>query len=326
MFFTWDLIQNALELGLIYGLVALALFLSYSMLNVCDLSTVGCVTLGCAVGAVVAIGGHPVLAIFAAMGAGILSGFITALLQTKLGVESLLAGIIVNTGLYTINILVMGKSTLSLNDSTTVFTLLQDLLNGTPLYSLRKLIVALAFVAVVVVLLLLFLSTRLGLSIRATGNNPDMVKSSSINPALMITIGLCLSNAITALAGCLIGEYNKSCDIKMGPGMVTLALRSDLPASALKLVSAIIVAVAISYPTLMKMVDFQQKKLASRGKDLYRIMLAVFAACCLICVLLTVLLPGSRALFILLAVLLAIGIVWAAVRERKLKKGGAAKC
>ena len=108
--------------------------------------------------------------------------------------------------------------------------------------------------------------------------------------------------------------------------MVAIALRFDLPASALKLVSAIIVAVAISYPTLMKMVDFQQKKLASRGKDLYRIMLAVFAACCLICVLLTVLLPGSRALFILLAVLLAIGIVWAAVRERKLKKGGAAKC
>ena len=108
--------------------------------------------------------------------------------------------------------------------------------------------------------------------------------------------------------------------------VVAIALRFDLPASALKLVSAIIVAVAISYPTLMKMVDFQQKKLASRGKDLYRIMLAVFAACCLICVLLTVLLPGSRALFILLAVLLAIGIVWAAVRERKLKKGGAAKC
>ena len=226
LFFTWDLIQNALELGLIYGLVALALFLSYSMLNVCDLSTDGCFTLGCAVGAVVAINGHPILAIFAAMGAGILSGFITAILQTKLGVESLLAGIIVNTGLYTINILVMGKSTLSLNDTTTVFTMLQNLLDSTPLYSVRKLIVALAFVAVVVVLLLLFLSTRLGLSIRATGNNPDMVKSSSINPALMITIGLCLSSAITALAGCLIGEYNKSCDINMGTGMVTIALAS----------------------------------------------------------------------------------------------------
>lgn len=361
MFITWALLQNALELGLIYGLVALALFLSYSMLGVCDLSTDGCFTLGCAVGSVVAINGHPVLAIFAAMGAGILSGLITALLQTKLGVESLLAGIIVNTGLYTINIVIMGRSTLSLNDSQTVFTLLQDLLEGTPLYGARKLIVALLFVAVVVVLLLLFLNTRLGLSIRATGNNPDMVKSSSINPALMITIGLCLSSAITALAGCLIGEYNKSCDINMGTGMVTIALASliigetifgrktipwralgvvvgsclyrvivaialrfDLPASALKLVSAIIVAVAISYPTLMRMLDFQQRKLARRGKDLNRILLVVFAALTVLLAAAGLLLPQGRALLLMLAALAAIGTIWAALRLRK--KGGAVKC
>ena len=361
MFITWALLQNALELGLIYGLVALALFLSYSMLGVCDLSTDGCFTLGCAVGSVVAINGHPVLAIFAAMGAGILSGLITALLQTKLGVESLLAGIIVNTGLYTINIVIMGRSTLSLNDSQTVFTLLQDLLEGTPLYEARKLIVALLFVAVVVVLLLLFLNTRLGLSIRATGNNPDMVKSSSINPALMITIGLCLSSAITALAGCLIGEYNKSCDINMGTGMVTIALASliigetifgrktipwralgvvvgsclyrvivaialrfDLPASALKLVSAIIVAVAISYPTLMRMLDFQQRKLARRGKDLNRILLVVFAALTVLLAAAGLLLPQGRALLLMLAALAAIGTIWAALRLRK--TGGAVKC
>lgn len=361
MFITWALLQNALELGLIYGLVALALFLSYSMLGVCDLSTDGCFTLGCAVGSVLAINGHPVLAIFAAMGAGILSGLITALLQTKLGVESLLAGIIVNTGLYTINIVIMGRSTLSLNDSQTVFTLLQDLLEGTPLYEARKLIVALLFVAVMVVLLLLFLNTRLGLSIRATGNNPDMVKSSSINPALMITIGLCLSSAITALAGCLIGEYNKSCDINMGTGMVTIALASliigetifgrktipwralgvvvgsclyrvivaialrfDLPASALKLVSAIIVAVAISYPTLMRMLDFQQRKLARRGKDLNRILLVVFAALTVLLAAAGLLLPQGRALLLMLAALAAIGTIWAALRLKK--KGGAVKC
>ena len=89
------------------------------MLNVCDLSTDSCFTLGCAVGSMVAIAGHPILAIFAAMGAGILSGYLTALLQTKLGVESILAGIIVNTGLYTINIFIMGKSILNLNTTTT---------------------------------------------------------------------------------------------------------------------------------------------------------------------------------------------------------------
>ena len=92
--------QTALELGLICSLTVLALYLSYSMLNVCDLSTDGCFTLGAAVGAIVVISGHPYLAIPAAMAAGICSGFVTAILQTKLGVDSLLAGIIVNTGLY----------------------------------------------------------------------------------------------------------------------------------------------------------------------------------------------------------------------------------
>ena len=361
MFITWSIIQNALELGLVYALVALALFLSYSMLNVCDLSTDGCYTLGCAVGSVVAIAGHPVLAIFAAMGAGILSGFITALLQTKLGVESLLAGIIVNTGLYTINICVMGKSTLSLNDTTTVFTAMKGLLENTPLADYYKMIVILLFVAAVAVLLLLFLRTQLGLSIRATGNNPEMVKSSSINPALMIIIGLCVSNAITALAGCLVGEYQKSCDINMGTGMVTvalasliigetifgkktipwravgvvigaclyrvvvaIALRFNLPASALKLVSAIIVAVAISYPTLMKLMDFQQRKLASRGKNLYQILIIIFAALTLGLAALTLALPQARAALFLLAALAFIAEIWAIVRFQK--KGGAVKC
>ena len=95
----WSLVQTALELGVICSLTVLALFLSYSMLNVCDLSTDGCFTLGAAVGAVVAIAGHPYLSIPAAMGAGVLSGFVTAVLQTRMGIDSLLAGIIVNTGL-----------------------------------------------------------------------------------------------------------------------------------------------------------------------------------------------------------------------------------
>ena len=93
------LLQTALELGLINALTVLALFLSYSMLNVCDLSTDGCFTLGATVGAAVAIAGHPALSLPAAMLAGVLSGFITAILQTRMGVNSLLAGIIVNTAL-----------------------------------------------------------------------------------------------------------------------------------------------------------------------------------------------------------------------------------
>ena len=257
-------IQTALELGVIYSLVALALFLSFSMLNVCDLSTDSCFTLGCAVGATVSIAGHPILAIFAAMLAGILSGYITALLQTKLGVESIL-----------------GKSILNLNKTTTVFTMVKDWLAGTPLENWSRFIVAIVFVGIVALLLAFFLHTRLGLSIRATGDNEEMVKASSINPNLTIIVGLCVANAMTALGGCLLGEYQKSCDINMGTGMVTIALASliigetllgrgsipvrivgvifgsclyrvivaiamrfNLPASALKLVSALIVAIA----------------------------------------------------------------------------------
>ena len=138
------LIQTALELGLFGALTTLALFLSYSMLNVCDLSTDGCFTLGATVGAVVAIGGHPWLSIPAAMAAGILSGFVVALLQTKMGINSLLAGIIVNTALYSINIAVMdGSSVLNMNKTETVFTMAKGLLEKLGLEDYNKLFVAL---------------------------------------------------------------------------------------------------------------------------------------------------------------------------------------
>ena len=121
--FSVGVLQSALELGCIYALVALALFLSYSILNIADLSTDGCFTLGCAVCCQVAVAGHPFLALVAAMAAGVLSGFVTAFLQTRLGVESIMAGIIVNTGLYTVNLAVMGfSSNMSLVKVDTVFS------------------------------------------------------------------------------------------------------------------------------------------------------------------------------------------------------------
>ena len=175
--------ETALKLGLICSLTVLALFLSYSMLNVCDLSTDGCFTLGAAVGAAVAVSGHPFLSIFAAMAAGICSGFVTAILQTKLGVDSLLAGIIVNTALYSVNIAVMGGSSLiNMNRTETVFSMMKETLKSTPLKGRGDIVVAFIAVAIVIVFLVFFLRTRLGLAIRATGNNADMVKSSSINP------------------------------------------------------------------------------------------------------------------------------------------------
>ena len=309
MFITWTLIQSALELGIIYGIIALALFLTYSMLNVCDLSTDGCYTMGAAAGAVVALAGHPFLALFAAMAAGVLSGLVNAFLQTKMKVESMLDGIIVNTGLYTVNICIMGKSNLNMNTTTTVFSMMKELLKGTALESYSKMIVALIFLVIIAVLLALFLGTRLGLSIRATGNNIAMVKSSSINPAMTTTVGLCMGGAMTALAGCLLGEYQKSVDVNMGAGMVTvalasliigetifgrrtikvrilgvilgsclyrvivaIALRFNLPASALKLVSAVIVGIAISIPAIKEILALQKTKRAAmlRHKALYK--------------------------------------------------------
>lgn len=290
-------IISALELGFIYALVALALFLSYSILNIADLSTDGCFTLGCAVGAQIAIMGHPILALFAAMAAGVCSGYIMASLQTKLGVEPILAGIIVNTGLYTVNLAVMGfSSNLSLFKCETIFSLFKGVF-GTTWY---KLITAIIVVAIVCLLLAWFLGTRLGLSIRATGDNADMVKASSINPGFTITVGLCVSSAMTALSGCLIGQYQKSCDINLGTGMVTIALASliigetligkgtmfkrivgvilgsclyrfaiaialrlHIPAECLKLVSAVIVAIAIASPYIKNQVAFQKRKMAA---------------------------------------------------------------
>ena len=280
--------QTALELGLICSLTVLALFLSYSMLNVCDLSTDGCFTLGASVGAVVAIAGHPFLSLPAAMLAGMLSGFITAVLQTRMGIDSLLAGIIVNTGLYSVNIAVMGGSSLlNMNKVDTVFSVVKDALTDTPLEGKHILVVSLIAVALVVLFLTLFLNTRLGLAIRATGNNPDMVRSSSINPIFTTTVGLCVANAFTGLSGCLLAQSQKSADINIGTGMVTIALASlligstfmgrgsicrravgvvigsfvfrlvytialrfNMPAFMLKLVSSVIVILAISGPYL----------------------------------------------------------------------------
>ena len=296
------LLQTALELGLISALTVLALFLSYSMLNVCDLSTDGCFTLGATVGATVAISGHPYLSIPAAMLAGILSGFVTAILQTKMGVNSLLAGIIVNTALYSVNIAVMGNSSLlNMNKTETVFTVLRDALKDTPFADAYKLIIAAAAVLLVGLFLAFFLKTRLGLAIRATGNNPDMVRSSSINPAVTTIIGLCIANSFTALSGCLLAQSQKSVNIDIGTGMVTVALASlligsvflgrrkiplrivgmalgaftfrlvytvalrlNMPAFMLKFVSSVIVVIAISFPYLKKQFPLAVRRLKKR--------------------------------------------------------------
>ena len=276
-------ILSALELGCIYALVALALYLSYRTLNIADMTAEGAFTLGCAVSATLAVAGHPILAIPAAMIAGALAGFVTAFLQTKMKIPSILAGIITNTGLYTVNLAVMGfSSNVNMLKSATVFTMVKPLLG-----TFYRLIPGALIAAVAALLLIAFLGTRLGLSIRATGDNPDMVRASSINTAFTVTVGLCVANALTALSGAVLAQYQRTADINLGTGMViiglasliigdtltpkgrvhtkilgalagsviyrfiiAIALRLDLPSECLKLISAVIVALAIGLPAL----------------------------------------------------------------------------
>ena len=278
------IIFSALELGCIYALVALALFLSFRVLNIADMTTDGAFTLGCAVSATFAVAGHPILGLPAAMLAGACAGSVTAFLQTRLRIPSILAGIITNTGLYTVNLAVMGfSSNVNMMKAATVFSMVQPAL-GKALY---KLVPVAILIACVGILLTLFLKTRLGLSIRATGDNPDMVRASSINTSFTITVGLCVSNSLTALSGAVLAQYQKTADINLGTGMViiglasliigetllpkgktwlkilgavlgsvvyrfiiAIALRMDLPSECLKLISAVIVALAIGLPAI----------------------------------------------------------------------------
>lgn len=295
--------QTALELGFLYALIAMALFLSYRILDIADLTTDGCFVLGAAVSVTVTAAGHPILAIFAAMLAGACAGFVTAFLQTKLGVPSILAGIITNTSLYTVNLMAMGwKSNQSLLGGRTVFTMLRDRGIGGDWY---ELLLAASVTILAGLLLVLFLGTRMGLSIRATGDNPDMVRASSLNPSFTITVGLCLANVLTALSGAVVGQYQKTVDINSGTGIVVIGLAcliigetllgrrsvkkgviaailgsivyrfiyaivfytKIVPVECLKLLTAVIVALAIASPSIRRWFAFQKRKMSARTKE-----------------------------------------------------------
>ena len=288
--------QTALELGFQYALVAMALFLSYRVLDIADLTTDGCFVLGCAVSVTLTAAGHPFLAIPAAMLAGACAGFVTAFLQTKLGVPSILAGIVTNTGLYTVNPHGHGL------EGQPVPAQAGYHLHPLPRHRHRRRLEPhppLRGITVLAgVLLVAFLGTRLGLSIRATGDNRDMVRSSSINPNFTITIGLCVANALTGLSGAVVGQAQKTADINSGTGIVVIGLAcliigetivgrgamfrgaiavvagsilyrlvyalvlytKVVPVDCLKLVTALVVALAIAAPSIRQWWAFQTRK------------------------------------------------------------------
>lgn len=298
------IILGALELGLIYSLMSLGLFVSYRVLNVADLTVDGSFTTGAAVSAIFAVNGHPVLGLLMAIPAGGAAGLLASGLQTKLKVQPILAGILTMTFLYSVNLRIMGsKANLSLLGKDTVFTMTQGLLPQS-MSLVNKLPVILLVLVTVCLLLAFFLCTKTGLSVRATGDNVDMVRSSSINPNFTNGVGLAIANGLVALSGGLLAQYQRSSDISMGIGMVVIGLASviigevivgksslgrhitaivagsvlyrlfiaiALKAASpndLKAISAVIVALAISYPAIRELIALRklEKEGAGRGR------------------------------------------------------------
>ena len=292
-----SILQTTLELGALYAFVSIALFISYRLLDIADLTTDGSFVLGMAISVSCAFAGYPILGILLGMLAGGAAGYITAFLQTRMGVPSIISGIITSTGLYTVNLFVMGwSSQISLLKQTTIFTILKKINIGGSWYASIFVIVLLV---VCMILLRLFLSTRLGLSLRATGDNRAMVTASSVNVKNMITLGLVIANMLVGLSGALVGQFNKTSDINAGTGIVVVGLacliigesliqgRKSLSRNltawivgnvvyrmiyavilqtkiinvqSLKLVTALIVALAVAAPTIKKELSLHMRK------------------------------------------------------------------
>lgn len=273
------IILKAIELGLIFSILSLGVYISFRVLNVPDLTVDGSFATGCAVCAVMTISGHPYLGLLLAFVAGGLCGMVTAFLQTKMHMQPLLAGILTMVALYSINLRIMsGAPNISLFSTNTLFTLIDS-----------KLLILLIFSLVIGFVLFGFFKTNLGLMLRATGDNEVMVRSSSINVDRMKFIGMALSNGIVALSGALLAQYQNFADITSGTGMMVLglagiiigeailrkrtigfgiasaiigaciyrllyqfALQFGIPATDMNLMSAILVAITISLPYLKR--------------------------------------------------------------------------
>lgn len=216
-------LQGAIELGIIYAIMALGVFISFRTLNMPDLTVDGSFVLGGAVSAMLCIGGHPILGLIIAFIAGCLAGCITAMLHTKLKIQPLLSGILTMLALYSVNLKVMGnKANIHLMNTSKIFSFFE----GSSIDNYSKLYISFFILLVVLVLLFLLLKTKLGFVLRATGDNHHMVKALGVNTDSLIMIGLALSNGLVALSGAIIVQYQSFADISIGTGMVIIGLAS----------------------------------------------------------------------------------------------------
>lgn len=281
------LVLGSLQLGLLYGLLAMGIYITFRILNIPDLTAEGSFTFGLAVSAAFTVAGHPMVGILFAILAGALAGAVTGFLQTGCKIHPILAGILTMSGLYTVNLCIMGSSSnLSLIANDTLFKLSYDLFGMDK--DICKLIVSVIAIILVAAVLIVFFKTHIGLCIRATGDNEEMVKASSIDINITKILALAISNASIALCGGLIAQYQGFADINSGVGILVVGLASVIigelftrkrsvtaglisaiigsvvyrfivalamstsffPAYALKLVSAVIVGVALAIPAI----------------------------------------------------------------------------
>lgn len=217
----WD-IQGGTTLGIIWGIMALGLYLTYRVLKYSDLTVDGSLALGGAMSAVlIAADVQPIVAILLATAGGMAAGFVTGMLHTKLGIPDLLAGILTQFGLYSVNLRIMGKANFGLLNEVTLFTRVKAL--GVP-SKWAGLVVGLVFVIILVIGIYCFFGTEIGCTIRATGNNPDMVKAMGCNTKAYIVLGLVVGNGLVAMSGAILAQYQGYADINMGVGTIVIGL------------------------------------------------------------------------------------------------------
>lgn len=228
-----SLLIGALTIGLILSLLALGMFISFKIYNFADITAEGSITLGASIAAALIVSGmNPVSATLIAMAGGFIAGTLTGIIHTKFNINGLLAGILMMTALYSVNLHIMGKSNLPLMSQQTLISLAGDI-SFIPDNDTAVLVVILAFVAIIGIALYLFFRTNLGTAMRATGNNPQMIRALGVNTGLMITLGLGMANALIALSGAILAQYQGFADVQMGIGMMVWGLASVIIGEAI---------------------------------------------------------------------------------------------
>lgn len=210
------IITGAIELGLIYSLLALGLFFTFKILNIPDMTVDGTFVFGAAVSAIFSLSGHPILGLFIAFVGGGLIGSVTAILYVKFKITPILAGILVMLSLYSINLRITSyRPNITLANEETIFS-----------YYLSKEWIITFIIIITYILFTMFFKTRIGISLRAAGSNYAMANAQSINSNLMKVVGFALGNGLVSLSGAILAQYQKFVDINMGTGMVIIGLAS----------------------------------------------------------------------------------------------------